>query len=89
MTGAALLAADRLRQAQRWPEALQAYQRILYRQPTHAVAAHNCAVCHMALGQWAQALQRSQQAQRLNPAQWASGLLAAMALHRACGSGDC
>ena len=83
MTGAALLAADRLRQAQRWPEALQAYQRILYRQPTHAVAAHNCAVCHMALGQWAQALQRSQQAQRLNPAQWASGLLAAMALHRA------
>lgn len=79
---AQLSAADQLRQAGHWPQALAAYEAVLRQHPAHALAAHNSAVCHMTLGQLPQAIERSQQAQRLNPAQWQSGLLCAMAQHQ-------
>lgn len=77
-----MAAADQLRHAQRWTEALATYERILQQQPSHCVAAHNSAVCHMALGQAAPALERCKQALRHNPAQWPSALLGAIAQHQ-------
>jgi tetratricopeptide (TPR) repeat protein len=76
-----LRTADTLRQQHHWPQAIAAYQAILQAHPHLAQAAHHLALCHMGSGQYAQALQAAQLAQRLNSALWQSGLIAAQAQH--------
>ena len=76
-----LRAADALRQQQRWADALAAYQTILQAQPRLAVVAHNMAICHMGLRQYAEAVQAAELAQRLNGDLWQSGLIVAKAQH--------
>lgn len=77
----ALARADTLRNAGHWSEALQAYQSLLAQHPQLAVAAHQMAVCHQALGNAPAALALAQQAWQSNPAQWHSGLLLARLQH--------
>lgn len=75
-----LLQADADRKASNWAKARDGYlsaQRLL---PDNAAAAHNLALCHLALEQHDEAIAQARRALRLNPALWQSALILAKAL---------
>jgi tetratricopeptide (TPR) repeat protein len=71
---------DGFRRASRWQEAKAGYESALSVADHDPIIAHNLALCHLALGEYREAVTRSARARELNDQLWQSAIVQAKAL---------